>query len=103
MRVGQKTIMISVRDNGAVDGDRIDVFVNEIKVLNNHTLAGTAYSFPVSLNSGANVVKVTALNEGPSPPNTVEVAISDVLNGRSTQISQGLKTGQSASFTILAP
>jgi hypothetical protein len=87
----------------ASDGDRIDVFVNEIKVLDNYTITNRLYSFVVTLNSGANTVRVTALNQGSSGPNTVEVSISDVLGGRSVQVSQGLLTGQSASFSILAP
>ena len=103
MRVGQKTITVSVRDNATVDGDRIDLFVNGNKVLDNYMLAGTAYSFVVSLNSGPNIVKVTALNLGLIVPNTVEVAISNVSSGRSVQISEGLDIGESASFTILAP
>lgn len=103
VRVGQKTITISVRDNWDPDGDRIDVFVNEVKVLDNRTLTNTAHSFPVTLNSGANVVKVIALNQGLGGANTVEVSISNVLSGRAVQISEGLLTGKSASFTILAP
>jgi hypothetical protein len=57
----------------------------------------------VKLNSGENTVTVVALNEGDSPPNTVEVTVSNVVQGDSVQVSQGLATGQSASFTIFAP
>jgi hypothetical protein len=101
--VSQRDIQISVRDNAAIDGDRIDLFVNGVKVLSNYTLTSSPYPVAVTLNSGENTVKVTALNEGKDSPNTVEVRVSHVTSGAAVQVSQGLRTGESASFTIHAP
>ncbi len=101
--VDRRDITISVRDNALIDGDRIDLFVNGIKVLNNYTLTSSSYGVRVTLNTGQNIVTVTALNEGTSSPNTVEVSISNVTRGNPVQVSGGLSTGQSASFSIYAP
>ena len=101
--VSQQNITISVRDNAAIDGDRVDLFLNGEKILSNYTLTSSAYGVNVKLKSGENQVTVVALNEGDSSPNTVEVSISHVTKGDSVQVSQGLKTGQSASFMVVAP
>jgi len=92
-----------VRDNAAIDGDIIDLYLNGEKILSNYTLTSSAYGVSVKLKSGENQVTVVALNEGDSSPNTVEVSISHVTQGESVQVSQGLSTGQSASFKVIAP
>ncbi len=101
--VDRRDITISVRDHASIDGDRIDLFVNGQKVLSNYTLTSSPYGVPVKLRSGDNEVTVTALNEGSSSPNTVEVSVSNVVRGSSVQVSTGLLTGQSEIFTIRAP
>jgi hypothetical protein len=101
--VSQRDVTISVRDNASIDGDRIDLYVNGAKVLSSYTLTSSAYGVNVKLNEGENEVTVVALNEGSSSPNTVEVSISHVVQGNAVQVSQGLATGQSASFKIVAP
>jgi hypothetical protein len=101
--VDSRNVTISVRDHSAIDGDKIDLYVNGSKVLSNYTLTSSPHGVAVTLNSGDNKVKVTALNEGSSPPNTVEVRVSNVVRGSAVQISTGLSTGQSESFNIRAP
>ena len=101
--VSQRAITISVRDHQSIDGDIIDLYLNGNKILSSYTLTSTAHGVNVKLNSGENEVTVVALNEGASSPNTVEVSISHVVQGDSVQISVGMKTGQSASFKIIAP
>lgn len=101
--VSQREITISVRDNAAIDGDIIDLTVNGAKVLSNYTLTSSPHAVAVTLNSGRNTVVVTALNEGSRSPNTVEVRVSHVTVGNAVQVSRGLHTGESASFSIHAP
>ena len=101
--VSQTEVQISVRDNAAIDGDRIDLYVNDVKVMSDVTLTSSPHTVSVKLNSGENVVKVTALNEGDQSPNTVEVSISHVTQGTAVQISSGLSAGASASFKVIAP
>ncbi len=101
--VSQREVTISVRDNASIDGDRIDLYLNGKKILSNYTLTSSQYGVNVILRSGENEVVVVALNEGDSSPNTVEVSVSHVVKGDTVQVAQGLKTGQSASFKIIAP
>jgi hypothetical protein len=98
--VNQPEITISVRDHGGVDGDIISLVVNGEDVLTNFTLLGTAHEVPITLNPGLNSVTVIALNMGIDHPNTVEVQISNVIEGNSVQVTGSLDTGASASFTI---
>jgi hypothetical protein len=94
-------ISITLTDDGSlVDGDRVDVFLNGVKVIDNHTLAGLAgTTFVLDLLSGSNELRVTALNEGTSSPNTAQLAISDVVVGAALQ-SWRLLTGESGSLII---
>jgi hypothetical protein len=99
--VSVRRISITLTDDGAlVDGDRVDVFLNGAKVIDNHTLVGGAGTvFVLDLLSGSNELRVTALNEGTSPPNTAQLKISDVASGAAVQSWQ-LLTGQSGSLVI---
>jgi hypothetical protein len=99
--VSARRISITLTDNGSlVDGDRVDVFLNGAKVIDNHTLAGGAGTvFVLDLLPGSNELRVTALNEGTSSPNTAQLAISDVVVGAALQ-SWRLLTGQSGSLII---
>ena len=99
--VSARHITITLTDDGAlVDGDRVDVFLNGVKVIDNHTLVGGAGTvFALDLLSGSNELRVTALNEGTSPPNTAQLTISDVTAGQAVQ-SWRLLEGQSGSLVI---
>jgi len=99
--VNARQISITLTDDGAlVDGDRVDVFLNGVKVIDNHSLVGGAGTvFALNLLSGSNELRVTALNEGTSPPNTAQLAISNVTVGAAVQ-SWRLETGQSGSLVI---
>ena len=99
--VNARRISITLTDDGSlVDGDRVDVFLNGTKVIDNHTLVGGAGTvFLLDLLPGSNTLQVTALNEGTSSPNTAQLAISNVTVGAALQ-SWRLLTGQSGSLVI---
>lgn len=101
--VNSRHISITLIDDGSlVDGDRVDVFLNGAKVIDNHTLVGGAGTvFSLDLLSGSNVLRVAALNEGTSSPNTAQLRISDVTVGAAVQ-SWRLLTGESGSLVIHA-
>ena len=100
--VNAKSISITLTDDGSlVDGDRVDVFLNGVKEIDNHTLVGGAGTvFSLELLSGSNELRVTALNEGTSSPNTAQLAISNVTAGEALQ-SWRLLTGESGSLDDL--
>ena len=99
--VNARRISITLTDDGSlVDGDRVDVFLNGSKVIDDHTLVGGAGTvFMLDLLSGSNTLRVTALNEGTSSPNTAQLAISNVTVGAAVQ-SWRLLTGESGSLVI---
>jgi hypothetical protein len=99
--VNARSISITLTDDGSlVDGDRVDVFLNGVKAIDNHTLVGGAGTvFVLDLLSGSNELRVTALNEGTSSPNTAQLAISNVTAGTALQ-SWRLLTGESGSLVV---
>jgi hypothetical protein len=99
--VNARHISITLTDDGSlVDGDRVDVFLNGAKVIDNHTLAGGAGTiFSLDLLSGSNELRVMALNEGTSSPNTAQLRLSDVTVGAAAQ-SWRLLAGESGSLVI---
>jgi hypothetical protein len=99
--VSSRHISITLIDDGSlVDGDRVDVFLNGVKVIDNHTLAGGAGTvFSLDLLPGSNELRVTALNEGTSSPNTAQLRLSDVTVGAAVQ-SWRLLEGESGSLVI---
>jgi hypothetical protein len=101
--VDRTNITLTYRDPQLVDADQIGVDVNGARVLDGYVVTGRHVSFPVVLQSGANTVTVHAQNAGVTPPLVVEVTISNVTSGPSVQLSKGLNTGESQSFTITAP
>jgi hypothetical protein len=104
VRVSQRDVELTLRDNGnAVDGDRTRVSLNGEIVLEDHTLTGEGTVVTLDLKRGSNLVEIMALNEGYSSPNTVEVAVSHIVEGPAVQVSDDLITGEMAEFTIRAP
>ncbi len=101
--VNARHIFITLTDDGSlVDGDRVDVFLNGVKVVDNHTLVGGVGTvFSLDLLSGFNELRVTALNEGTSSPNTAQLHLSDVTVGAAVQ-SWRLLAGESGSLVIYA-
>lgn len=104
VRVSQRNIDLDLRDKGnAIDGDHIQIALNGEIALEDHTLTEEGTIVSLNLKRGSNQIVIVALNEGTSSPNTVEVAISHVVEGSSVQVSDGLHTGEQAEFNIRAP
>ena len=102
--MSQPEIMISLRDNGnVIDGDTINLIINGELILFHHVLTADLVNVNVTLNSGTNTVVIIAVNMGSSPPNTVEVRVSDVVVGNPIQVSDNLETGDQRSFIITVP
>jgi archaellum component FlaF (FlaF/FlaG flagellin family) len=100
--VSTRSITLTVTDNGAEDGDQIDLILNGSYVLSNHTLTNSGTSVNVTMNSGDNTLQVHADNQGSSGLNTAQLDISNVTSGDSSQ-SWDLSTGETASLTVTAP
>lgn len=100
--VSQREITINFRDKGLVDGDRIKLTVNDQILLEDYTLSERYYWVKISLNKGENTVLITALNEGDDPPNSVEIHLSHVVEGLSTQEAHAFQ-GIHSKLIITAP
>jgi len=103
LSVSQRDITLSVRSNlGTPDGDRIHLFVNGVKLLDNYELTGSDMTVSVSLAGGLNVLAIQAVNEGTTPPNTGTITVSHVTDGSGT-LTWSLVTGGTGFIEIGAP
>lgn len=66
-----------VWDGGKIDYDRVSVYVNDEKVLDNYTLTAQPHKVVIPAMGKRTVVKILALNEGGEPPNTADIAVKD--------------------------
>lgn len=70
-------LKIMYRDFGEVDGDEIQVLLNDIPIIGRIGLGGEYRSFDIVLKKGPNDLSFLALNEGMYTPNTAEFQIFD--------------------------
>ena len=75
IRTNAKNINIVCRDYQYPDGDRVTIYVNEEPVVVNLTLRQRYQSFSLPLDVGINKIKIVALNQGSSGPNTAAFKI----------------------------
>jgi len=94
-----KKVIISIYDSGKVDDDRINLFVDDVLILENYAIEKNKKEIPIDILNKTTVVRVEALNEGTSSPNTVKVEITDGPSLITTRTS--LKTGETAKLSLL--
>ena len=99
-RTSSQSVNIICRDYQYPDGDRGNIFVNDIPVVYNITLQESWQKFNIPLEVGINKVQILALNQGTSGPNT---AAFKVFNDAGMLISSNewnLATGAKATLII---
>ncbi len=101
--VNSQQITLTFRDPQLVDGDAINVDVNGVRVINQTALGGRHVSFPVTLQSEANTITISAHSAGVTLPMVAEVTVGNATTGPAVQLTRGLNAGESQSFTITAP
>ena len=94
-----KDIVISIYDSGKVDDDRINLYVDDVLILEDYSIEKAKKQIPITITKKTTVVRVEALTEGTSAPNTVKVEIQDGLSLITTRTS--LKTGEKAELTLV--
>ncbi len=97
--VKSKVFTIAVFDSGKIDGDRINLFVDDVLVLENYAIKKERKEIPITLVKAKTSVKVIALNEGTSAPNTVKIEIKGKNQFMETKTS--LKVGESAKLSLI--
>lgn len=96
-----KSVNISYRDHGAVDGDLIQVRVNDDVVVGSVYLTGNFRGIKLDLHKGFNKIDFVALNQGESGPNTAEFQVVDDLGNLVSANRWNLATGVKATIIIV--
>lgn len=90
--VASDSILVQFYDNGEVDGDSINVFINKKPVLINQLLTSRALNVFVALDTLSEISELSmyAVNLGKYPPNTAVMVITDGLYKREVYLSASL-------------
>ncbi|WP_445731718.1 hypothetical protein [Mariniflexile sp.] len=96
-----KFVNIAYRDHGYVDGDLIQVLVNDDVVQARVFLNGGFSGFKLDLQKGFNKIDFLALNQGESGPNTAEFRVVDDMGNLVSANRWNLATGVKATIIIV--
>ena len=97
--VDSKEISLEIWDEKIEDGDKIDLFVNGKRLLDNYEVLKKKKIFSVKLDNETNVFRIEATSEGDKDLNTAMIHLID--NGRVFEMTTNLKKGEKTSITIL--
>lgn len=92
-------IKLSIYDAGKVDGDIINLYVDDKPVLENYTVLHEKKYLEFNLEKEQTQIRVEAVSEGTSAPNTVRLEVEDSRNFVRTITN--LKEGEKAQMTIV--
>lgn len=98
--VNSDNLEIKIWDSGIEDGDIVDIFLNEKKVLSNFKILKKETILKMNLEYRNNIITIVAVSEGTHRPNTAAMSISSLVQGKKKQ-HWGLKVGQKASLPII--
>ncbi len=76
IKVASGFLSISAWDHSTIDGDRVQITLNEKVVISDLTLEKAPKNIALRLVPGKNIVTVTALNEGRYSPNTAKFRVN---------------------------
>jgi hypothetical protein len=95
-----KEVIITVWDGANEDGDEIQLFVNEHKILDKLVITQTKKVFVVPISKGNNTIKVIAMGEGTSSPCTANISLSNHEGFKIDGLITQLRKGESAGITL---
>ncbi|WP_370476100.1 hypothetical protein [Tamlana flava] len=96
-----KSVNIVYRDHGYVDGDLIQVRVNDDVIKPRVFLNGGYSGFKLDLQKGFNKIDFVALNQGESGPNTAEFQVIDDSGHIISHNQWNLATGVKATVIVV--
>lgn len=96
-----KFVNIVYRDHGYVDGDVIQVLVNDDIIHARVYLTGGFKGFKLDLQLGFNKIDFLALNQGESGPNTAEFKVVDDQGSLVSSNRWNLSTGVKATIIVV--
>lgn len=93
IEVESDSLLVSIYDNGEIDGDIISLFYNKKLILSNQKLTHKSIKLYVKLDTAlqTNEISMFAENLGLIPPNTALVVISDGINRFDLRLSSNLE------------
>ncbi|RZJ69674.1 MAG: hypothetical protein EOO45_13420 [Flavobacterium sp.] len=94
-------VVLNVRDFGAQDGDRIKITQNDRIIISDVMLTNSGQGIMLTLVDGFNDIRVEALNQGTSGPNTAEFILSDDKEKNLAGNEWNLATGFHAKFLVV--
>ncbi|CAL2055915.1 hypothetical protein [Tenacibaculum sp. 190524A05c] len=95
-----ESVNIICRDFQYPDGDRVTIYVNNIPVVSNITLKRRYQSFNIPLEEGVNKIKIVALNQGTSGPNTAAFKVYNDAGMLLSSNEWNLATGAKATLVV---
>lgn len=91
-------IIMELWDGGAIDQDKISVFLNEKNILENFEITAKKKIIIIPFKEDYYKIKILATNEGKTKPNTVSIVLKD--KDSSTPIKTNLKIGEITTIII---
>ncbi|MBT4412965.1 MAG: hypothetical protein HOC83_02645 [Polaribacter sp.] len=95
-----KTVTLSFRDFGAIDGDIIGIYHNDILIVKRATLNQHYQSFPIHLQKGNNKIEILAINQGSLGANTAQYKLVNSSGFKIASQYWFLATGAKAIFNV---
>ncbi len=92
-------IQLEIWDSKIEDGDKIDLFQNGKKIIDNYTVLNKKLGINVKLDSEKNIFRIEAISEGEIKPNTAMIQLID--DDKTYELSTNLKKGEKTSITII--
>lgn len=93
------TLDLIVWDSKVEDGDKINLYNNDVLILKEYVLVNKKKKITANLEKGNNVFKIEAVNQGDLQLNTASIQLID--QERTFDLVSNLKKGESASITII--
>ncbi len=94
-----KNIKLIIWDDQEADGDKIELSINNLKILKDFEPSTTKKIIPLEFIDPVNTIKIKALNIGNKPPNTAKIAI-EAKDGQIIDVTSQLKVGEDVTFTF---
>ncbi len=98
MNWNSEEVILEIWDAMEEDKDEINIFINQKKVLENYVIRQERKVLVVPFTESTCIIKIVAVTEGSTPPNTVNIILRDgeVL----TPLVTDLKMGEKASIQL---
>jgi hypothetical protein len=94
-----ENIAIFVWDNQMEDGDKVNIFQNNVLILKDFEISNKKKKIDVVLSQEINIFRIEAINEGEKSPNTASIQLVD--KDRVFDLVSVLKKGEKTSITVI--